>query len=199
MENFLKLLDDPSPGFICEAAGRQAVKPPKFSVRIRHEMEGPATPEELAQLSALGAEALAPFYARHNGGLFFTGPSIHPQAISGFRLYPISEIENRTANMRSDVDAMGIPEDAKFDFQKSGTAIGEICSSGNYFVIHEGIVFYSDHDGGDDTPAGPSFAQFLDGIAADPAQFLFKSGCYTRYSDGATPTQWIPETYLPAM
>ena len=83
-------------------------------------------------------------------------------------------------------------EDEIWEFQKNGVAFGEIVASGNYFVWWNGTVYYSDHDGGDDTPYGRSLSDFLDRIVENPAKFLYDAGCYTRYGD----EQWIPEEYV---
>jgi hypothetical protein len=68
--------------------------------------------------------------------------------------------------------------------------------SGNLFFLYDGAVYYSNHDGGDDTPLASSFSGFLDRIVDDPAKCLYDLGCYARYSDERTDTQWIPERYL---
>jgi hypothetical protein len=41
-----------------------------------------------------------------------------------------------------------------------------------------------------------NFEEFLAMICADPADFLYQRGCYTRYSDGNTAIQWIPKEFL---
>ena len=45
-------------------------------------------------------------------------------------------------------------------------------------------------------PIAGSFEEFLDSIVANPADFLYRRGCYTRYSDGKTDIQWIPKQYV---
>jgi hypothetical protein len=76
---------------------------------------------------------------------------------------------------------------------------GEVSASGNFFVLHEGGVYYSNHDGGDDKPLANSFFAFLARICANPAKFLSDVGGYTRYQDGKTDAQWIPQEYVPEM
>ena len=36
----------------------------------------------------------------------------------------------------------------------------------------------------------------MDSIVANPADFLYRRGRYTRYSDGKTDIQWIPKQYV---
>jgi hypothetical protein len=61
-------------------------------------------------------------------------------------------------------------------------SLSQRSAPGNYFVWWEGKVYYSNHDGGDDDPFGDSLSEFLDRIAANPAQFLYDAGCYTCYT-----------------
>ena len=82
-----------------------------------------------------------------------------------------------------------------------GIAVGEIPQSGNYFVIQPngedaGKVFYANHDGFEPESIADSFEEFLGSIINDPANFLYRMGCYTRYSDGKTDIQWIPKEYV---
>lgn len=196
MERFLSLLRDVSPRFVCRAAGRQEPKPPPITVGISHEVGTAATDSQLTELARLNAESLAQFWSLHNGAALFIGPIMPPVGIAAaFRLYACSEIASKTDKMRQ--RAVGGRE-GLYTFQKKGVAFGEVCFSGNCFVIHDGGVFHSNHDGGDDRPFAASLSLFLDRVAADPAKFLYDAGCYTRYSDGVTKTQWIPETYLSA-
>ena len=53
-----------------------------------------------------------------------------------------------------------------------------------------------DHDGWIEEPIAENFDALLKQIIADPAGFLVERGCYTRYSDEETDTQWIPEEYI---
>ena len=105
--------------------------------------------------------------------------------------YPIDQLKERNAEWREWFE--GMDDDDMWEFQKHGIAFGEIIASGNYFIFWQGKVYYSDHDGGDDEPYGNTVSEFLDRIAANPAQFLYDAGCYTRYGS----EQWIPGEYVP--
>ena len=93
----------------------------------------------------------------------------------------------------------GLDNAELYDFQKHGVAFGEVYFSGNYFVLYQGKVFYANHDGGDDTPLADTFFGFLSLFCEEPARFLCRLGCYTRYEDGKTDAQWIPERYVADM
>ena len=104
--------------------------------------------------------------------------------------------------MRGQFAAMGVQESDDPNGLLRGTAFGVVCHSANYFTFHTagphaGTVFYVDHDDWQDKPIAKTFTDFLALILRDPADFLFNVGCYTRYSDGKTDTQWIPKEYVP--
>jgi hypothetical protein len=61
-----------------------------------------------------------------------------------------------------------------------------------------GKVFYINHDDWRDQPFAESFDEFLAHISDSPATLLSEElGCYARYSEGQTDTQWIPIAYTP--
>ena len=79
---------------------------------------------------------------------------------------------------------------------EKGLAFATIATSANYFVVYNGKIYYSDHDGGDDRVWGENLELFFQRALSDPAQFLSDAGCYTRYSDGRTDRQFIPESFV---
>ncbi len=88
------------------------------------------------------------------------------------------------------------PRRELYDYQREGFAFGEICHSGNYFVMYGGYVYYSSHDSADDEQWGYGLDVFFDRALSDPTRFLWEVGCYTRYSDGKTDVQYIPNKFL---
>jgi hypothetical protein len=84
----------------------------------------------------------------------------------------------------------------------SGVAIATVPDSGNYFVMPmdgpaAGKIFYADHDGWYESAFADDFNGFL-ALVTKPARLISEElGCYTRYSDGTTKTQWVPEEYFP--
>jgi hypothetical protein len=68
--------------------------------------------------------------------------------------------------------------------------------SGSVALIHPSSFRLHEDSGSARKPLARSFAALLDRIADDPAKFLREVGCYTRYSDGKTDTQWIPNEFI---
>ncbi|MCO6454888.1 MAG: hypothetical protein J5I93_06280 [Pirellulaceae bacterium] len=107
----------------------------------------------------------------------------------------------QTEEMRESMEAMGMDVDEMPGWFSSGVVVGRIPHSANYFVIgttdHEsGKIFYLDHDDFIEEPIAEDAEALIAALLADPAQFLYDRGCYTRYSDGTTDRQWIPKQYL---
>lgn len=86
------------------------------------------------------------------------------------------------------------------DHIRTGVAFATVPQSGNYFVMpvegpNAGKVFYADHDGWYESHFAKHFSEFITRVTNSPAHLLSEElGCYSRYSDGKTPIQWIPES-----
>lgn len=63
-------------------------------------------------------------------------------------------------------------------------------------VVHQTRVFYSNHNGGDDSIWGENIPDLIVRALRDPVDFLLHAGCYTRYFDGESDDQFIPEEFL---
>lgn len=153
--------------------------------------QGPATPAELERLTGLAGDEyihLLPLYRLYNGITFHQSGEE-----AGLLIAAIDEIAELNEDWRGWFDYLE-PDDV-YDFQKDGFAFATIAGSGNYFVCFGGKVHYSDHDGGDDAVWGESLVAFFERALSDPAKFLYEAGCYTRYSDGMSSRQYIPETF----
>ena len=60
-----------------------------------------------------------------------------------------------------------------------------------------GKIFYADHDGWYESAFADDFDGFLAHVVREPVKLLAEEvGCYTRYCDGKTDTQWIPEEFF---
>lgn len=190
---FLAHLHEEDSQFFCYPAGPDSSE--RIEVPIQHTVGAPATLEHLAKLRRLlgtYAVQVEELYAKHDGFELYVQSPEH----IGLLWLPISEWEPATQRFREELEEWGRSIDDAFDFEREGIVFGEPVFSGNHFFFYKGAVYYSDHDGGDDTPLASSFNEFLDRIVNDPAQFLYDLGCYARYSDERTDTQWIPERYL---
>ena len=190
MQNFLAHLSDASPGFRCYSPGL-ADSELEHEVRVKHKLGAPAGQGDIAELHSQlghGSEDFEALYSLHNGMVLYSAGKD-----AGIAFYSIGEFKDRNAEWREWFEDMD--EDDLWDFQKHGVAFGEIIASGNYFVFWQGGVYYSSHDDDGGMANGATLSEFLDRIAADPAQFLYDAGCYTRYG----PKQWIPGQYVPEM
>lgn len=194
MRDFLKHLADPSPGFRCSRAG-DPTEALLFNVRVRHRLNPAASAEDLCALRRLlgeGCGEVEQLYAVHDGlNLYCQGDS------PAIQFYAIRTWGERQGDWKSWYE--GMDDGELYDFQRHGVAFGEVSFSGNCFVLYQGKVLYANHDGGDDTPLADTFFGFLSLFCEDPAKFLYRLGCYTRYEDGKTDAQWIPERYIADM
>lgn len=190
---FLAHLHEDDARFLCYPAGPDSAD--RIEVPIQHAMGSPAAPEHLATLrQLLGTHAVQveDLYSKHDGLKLYLQSSDHV----GLLLLPINEWEPTTRRFKEELEDWGRSLDEAFDFERHGIAFGEPAFSGNLLFLYDGAVYYSDHDGGDETPLASSFGGFLDRIVDDPAKLLYDLGCYARYSDEKTDKQWIPERYL---
>lgn len=187
MKKFIAHLHEVKPAFICEPAG--SPKKTRKEFPIEHRAGPKATPKQLERLKALAGKefkSIKMFYALMNGGLFY----VHGND-AGIYIPSIKHLPGLNKSMREWIfDESTAPE-----FQKKGFAFGEIVGSGNYFIAYKGRIHYADHDGGGNKAISGDIGKFFEKIAKNPAKFLMDCGCYTRYSDGKTAIQWIPEKY----
>jgi len=163
-----------------------------LTVDIQNELNNSASENEISILKQLIPDnniEIIEFYKLFNGiTLYCNGDT------SGLQFYPINSLVNLNEEWKE--GHLEFEDDELYEYQKGGVAFGDISHSGNYFVFFDGKVFYDDHDGGDDTPVGETFNEFLSKIVTNPADFLYEMGCYTRYSDGKTNGQYIPKRFI---
>jgi hypothetical protein len=201
LDSFEAHLRDPAPGFRCYAAGDRSEKP-SFLARVTHRIGKPGTAkaiEVVTKRCGAASPVLKRFVALHDGLLLYR--DVKSDA-AGVEFFKAAEWHSRTREMRESMTGMGFDEDDMPDWFHRGVVFGQIPHSANYFVVQpagakEGRVFYCDHDDVDPKPIAASFEKLLKMIVDDPPGFLDRRGCYTRYSDGKTRTQWIPKEYVP--
>jgi hypothetical protein len=190
-----------APAFRCYACGDHA-ESLNLTARLSNNLNRPASKKALATIESLLGAAGEPFkelYRRHNGMVLYRDSRSHA---AGVRFFPVEEWAARSEEMRDGMLAMGWDEEEVRmpAWLKKGIVFGEIPQSANYFVVTvgrgAGKIHYADHDDFRNTPIAKKLEAFLDKILADPAGFLYKCGCYTRYSDGKTGIQWIPKEYV---
>ncbi|HWE94164.1 MAG TPA: hypothetical protein VG269_09390 [Tepidisphaeraceae bacterium] len=200
-----RLLDHPDPGFICVPAGQRSGR--RYLARVRHSATEPADIEDHRWLQSVMGIASEPFhalYALHNSALLFE-PVIKRDlgAASGrdggFRYFGLNELRNPEPGRLADYPGQEFPPEELLAF-------AEIPHSANLICIwhvrdlsrsHVELVELN-HDcppGGFGVPK--NLPELLLVLCEDPAFFLFMCGCYTRYQDGHSDTQWIPIRYVP--
>jgi len=142
-----------------------------------------------------GYEDLLAFYEQHDGVTLYADTRSDS---FGIRLLPLAEVSVATGHLRDWVR----------DFHESDPlcilsafAIAEPpnCADGFYITTegtHVGSVMQFVHDDWREEPVAASFSDFLALISGDPIPLLNEL-CegYSRYSDGTTDTQWVPEAY----
>lgn len=197
IEDFTK---SPVPGFRCFAAGKESG--PRFLARVRHILHQPASPESITQVRRMLAnhsDQVAAFYQRHDGFILYRD-SLSDAA--GIELLSVDQWDEATQDMRDWFDHLADEPQNDPDRIVTGVAIATVPHSGNYFVMpvegpSGGKVFYVDHDGWYESAFADDFNGFLSHVVREPVKLLVEEvGCYTRYSDGKTDAQWIPEEYF---
>ena len=191
MRNLIKKINLRNQKFKCHKSGDKD-KRLNLTVDIHHELRNGATDNDISLLEKMipeNNEEVIELYKLYNGiKLYCNGNT------SGLQIYPISDLKELNVEWKESISYYD--EEDLYDFQKKGVAFGDISHSGNYFVLYKGKVYYSNHDGGDDTSLVESFKEFLSKIVENPAKFLYDMGCYTRYADGKTDGQWIPQEFI---
>jgi hypothetical protein len=200
IERFLAHLADSAPGFRCYACDDDS-ESLQLLAHVSNQLGPPASARDLARIDELLGANGGPFKElyRHGNGFVLYQDSRSDAA--GVHLYPVGKWRRRSARMRAEFRDMGWEEDELPEWLNRGIAFGEIPHSGNFFVVEPsglegGAIYYADHDDLEEEPIAATLASFLDEVSSAPAEFLDSCGCYTRYSDGKSSTQWIPKEYV---
>lgn len=194
------LLSAPAPGFRCYSATNKSGE--RFFARVRHILKEPASSAAISRVRQfLGRHApdVAAYYRIHNGFVLYRDTK---SAAAGIELLPVERWDDATDDMRGWFEHLADEPGNDPDHILTGIAIGTVPHSGNYFVMpikgpSAGKVFYADNDGWYESAFADDFYGFLSRLVREPAELLSEElGCYTRYSDGSTDAQWIPEEYF---
>jgi hypothetical protein len=190
----------PAPGFRCFAAPKQTG--PRFLARVQHILQPPASAEAVAEIrQSLGEHAaqVVAFYQRHDGFILYRDTL---SKAAGIELLPVGRWQAATEEMRDWFDHLSDEPENDPDHIVTGIAMATVPHSGNYFVMPvegptAGKIFYADHDGWYESAFADDFNGFLVHVTHEPVHLLAEEvGCYTRYTDGKTTAQWIPEEYF---
>lgn len=193
-----ELVAHPAPGFQCRGAGKPAVK--THLARVAHLLGSPLWRDDVVAVKNLLGEFADPFvklYTRHDGFVLYR--DLLSDA-AGVRVLPFREWRAAREDLDSWLD--DIEDERDPDCIKQGIPFAEAPHSGNYFVLpivgpSSGKVFFANHDGWYEGPFADSLDGFIQRVCSEPILLLNEAlGCYARYSDGETDTQWIPSQYF---
>lgn len=208
MFNDLKhLLTHANARFVCVAAGDHVTNSKRFTTPIDHEASPPlddCSLSELAQIVGDQPEVTA-FYRQWGSLRLFRGlhelPSIG--RASAYYIAPPTAWPEIRESVEDWWSHLGEEELQEFlpEWISNYAAIGEIPNSGNYFLMplegaDRGKIFEFEHDGFEFIERGATFESFVNSLADTGASHLEQISGHTRYSDGQTASQWMPERYL---
>jgi hypothetical protein len=200
VEMFVEHANGPAPGFGCFSPDdRQETI--RFYAPVRNLLHEHAYNDTLRQFAKWiedPGDHFREFYSVIDGALLYVDSRRETQ---GLHICSLSEWKFHTNQMKKryvrDIDEF----DGDIRFLTDSHVFACVPHSGNYFTVissgpNSGKIYYVDHDDWNNEPFARSFNDFIIRIVDDPARFLMEIGCYARYSDGQTDTQWIPKRYV---
>ena len=205
-DHLKELLGHGQPRFVCVAAGASA-EGRDFTTPLDHEASLPLDDDSMTELVAIVGDlpATIAFYKTWGSLRLFRGLHERPGIgrASAYYIAPPAvwgELRESVDDWWSGLDA-DQARDILPEWAANCVAVGEIPNSGNYFLMplagpDRGKVFEFDHDGFEFIERGADFEDFVNRLASTQAGHLQRISGHTRYSDGQTPTQWMPVRYL---
>jgi len=196
MKAFESLLAHPAPGFACHVA-RDPLKIEGFVAPVAHRAKLGATTRDLEKIpDIVGAAAAREFYAAHDGALLY----------SGLEIFPIKKWKEVTESMAESWEDGGYRDDrmpyGRRDFIAFAHSHG--AASCLHWVIagpRAGAVYWWAWTMPPDEqtpPLAADFASFIELVCTKPIHFFNELlHCNTRFTDGKTGKEWIPNRYLP--
>ena len=204
LKAFETLLRHPAPAFACYARGDRQEKE-AFIAPVAHRVNAGASARDLEKIPDVpGASVARAFYRKHNGALLYTGAGLMSSVggpHEGLEIFRIREWKSRTNEMVDSWDD-GEYQDGRMPYGRADF-IAFAHSRGASSYLHwvtrgprAGSIYWwawTMPPSKRTAPLAADFATFLELISTRPVHFfnelLF---CYTRFSDGRTPIQWIP-------
>lgn len=188
--------------FRCKPPGQKAASD-RFIAHVGHYLHSPATAAEVTQLKKQldsCSPSLEASYHKHNGFVLYRDTLSNA---AGVEALPVGAWANATERLHEDVQDRNDYADDDPSGLLSCIVFARAPRSGNLFAIRKtgpkrGAIFYTGHETlAADAPFASDFDEFVSRIISDPVKLLAKDlGCFARYSDGQTPTQWIPEEVI---
>lgn len=198
IKSIQELLRAPAPGFWCRKAGRRGEL---VRVEVQHELEQPATEEELAELRQIVGESfdsIKEFYSHWNGGRLFMEPGGSEYVLE---FYSIGRLPSEREGLRSWMESAeenGWSREEVASILES-VAIGQPPMSPDQLLVTPrgdsvGKVLQFDHETLRFEERAQSVEAFLRRLAIDPARLNYELGCMCRYEGDV---QAIPYFYAP--
>ena len=187
--------------FVCVGTGWPDSGSERFTANIVHYAEPPLGNAQLEQLRRLFPDIpqLAEFYSHYGSVRLFVDPI---GGDSAFFVASPDEWHGLKKYFESWTDFLDGEEEERLpDWLDDCLAIGEIPTSGNYYLMptkgaHAGKVFLFDHDGFEFSEEGADLGAFIERISTVNDALVAEIPGHTRYSDGETDTQWLAKEYL---
>ena len=152
MQTFLDLLNSKNQSFKCFKAGDKS-ESLDYSVNVSSEIREGSSEEDLKILQQLipeNCQEIFEFYKLCNGVKLFCD-----EETAGVEFFKANELVAENEGWKAWFSERD--ENELCNFEKNGIAFGTIPKSGNYFILYEGKVYYSDHDDMNDSPIAESF------------------------------------------
>jgi hypothetical protein len=186
--------------FRCRPPGRNP-STERFVAHVNHKLNPGAGPVELLEIGSLlgkHSKPLQAFHANHDGFVLYRDTL---SITAGVEVFSAKLWRGATEELHEYVrDLHDLDEeDSESSDLLSCVAFGTASRSGNYFVVQTrgrdaGKIFYTDHETANMEAFAPDFEGFIRRVTSNPVTLLAKDlGCFARYADGITGTQWIPE------
>lgn len=210
MADFTKLeelLERQGQRFICRDLGWPKPGPERHVARIRHETTPALDDGELESLKSQIPEVpqLFEFYLRYGSLRLYCDTVFYEPwggCSSAFYIAPPGEWEELRAYFGDWLADLSEEEEAEClpDWIGDCIVIGEVSNSGNYFIVplkgpETGCVYEFEHDGFEFIRRAGSLEAFIASLCTVTDELVREIGGHTRYFDGKTDTQWLPERY----
>lgn len=193
--------------FICRDLGWPEPGPERLTAHIFHEVSPPLDEALLEVLAAQLPEVprLIALYAQFGSIRLYCDANEDPSGFrsSAFYIAHPDEWEDQKLGFQAWLEGLSKEEEAELLpawIHDEYLVIGEIPHSGNAFLVplcgpETGSVIEFEHDGFEFITQGDSIDDFIASLCVVTDSLLHTIGCHTRYYDGRTDTQWLPERY----
>lgn len=199
LQKLTSLLDTNNQKFLCSSTSNESQE---FTAHIFHEVTPPLNTPQIEELKNAVGDI---------GQLFelfgsYSSVRLYCDSMSDTSAYYIahpndwSELASEMNEWLSDLTEEEESEILE-DWTENALVIGEIPSSGNYFLLatdgeQKGKIYSFEHDGFEFIEIAKDVEQFINQLCTINDELLDDIMCYSRYSDGETDTQWIPKKYI---